>query len=675
MNSRVDDPSKTDESGKPNMATAGDDPTPKNEDVDGKSDTDDSVMGALLKDEESYKKELTKRRDLRGRLRGKIQEVQAAVECIIVPEGQKTTDELQALETKESLLHDLLRRAEQDIAELQQLRQEVVSKIGKEQYRSSSSKSVFSVTDRIRGGTSTSEGYLSLASDGGANQSVDEHEDKQKANDDEHEDKEKTRDSRTVPGKGEDQRASVVVVKASPRSLAEMPVPRSHTHKAREHAGVKASPRSLAEMPVPRSHTHKAREHAGVDQRENTRRGVRSGINTQGVSKLALPECEDVLDLDSHFEVVEGILEESGAGSYVKGNEGQLTFVLREDIRMACVGKLLTTLPSGAVRDCAKRAAQRSRYCWERVKEQLRCRFWQKIGYNQQHQGVPSKTQLWGSREERVISEVKREARLQRGSYRDVSEEDWETLLSFSPEVQGGSGDITIVDIIRDVSRTAEDTSRREADRVAWVAQTTNSQDSGTGGAPPGKGAASSARPPKQSLESWARGFKASFVVTVRQLDEQEIKSTFQPDDWKPLRSKGKGQGQRFGRVVGAVVGYNDEAKGKAVIAKVGEDAQLKEKFRVRPFAFKDQGNDKGRIREEEKGVAGEEVEDKVCLIYLEVPVELQVRTDVVSAVDPKYRIQGVKDQGARKCIPTTRVAKWAKLADGSRTAITEEAE
>ncbi|KAF4647246.1 hypothetical protein FOZ61_004439, partial [Perkinsus olseni] len=211
---------------------------------------------------------------------------------------------------------------------------------------------------------------------------------------------------------------------------------------------------------------------------------------------------------------------------------------------------------------------------------------------------------------------------------------DWETLLSFSPEVQGGGGDITVVDIIRDVSRTAEDTSRREADRVAWVAQTTNSQVSGTGGAPPGKGAASSTRPPKQSLESWARGFKASFVVTVRQLDEQEIKSTFQPDDWKPLRSKGKGQDQRFGRVVGAVVGYNDEAKGKAVIAKVGEDAQLKEKFRVRPFAFKDQGNDKGRI-EEEKGVAREEVEDKVCLIYLEVPVELQVRTDVVSAVDP----------------------------------------
>ncbi|KAF4648607.1 hypothetical protein FOL47_002991, partial [Perkinsus chesapeaki] len=74
------------------------------------------------------------------------------------------------------------------------------------------------------------------------------------------------------------------------------------------------------------------------------------------------------------------------------------------------------------------------------------------------------------------------------------------------------------------------------------------------------------------------------------------------------------------------------------------------------------------------------------------VPAELQVRTDVVSAVDPKHRILGIKgtiDPGAgrtylclpkdrasrQRSIPTTKVSKWAKLADGSRTAITEEAE
>ncbi|KAF4646759.1 hypothetical protein FOL47_005694, partial [Perkinsus chesapeaki] len=66
-----------------------------------------------------------------------------------------------------------------------------------------------------------------------------------------------------------------------------------------------------------------------------------------------------------------------------------------------------------------------------------------------------------------VITEIKREARAKAGSYRAVCEESWETLLPFSEEVQLGPDEegITISDIIRDVSRTSEDTQRREADR------------------------------------------------------------------------------------------------------------------------------------------------------------------------------------------------------------------
>ncbi|EEQ97824.1 hypothetical protein Pmar_PMAR027317, partial [Perkinsus marinus ATCC 50983] len=181
---------------------------------------------------------------------------------------------------------------------------------------------------------------------------------------------------------------------------------------------------------------------------------------------------------------------------------------------------------------------------------------------------------------EKVISEVKREARSKRGSYRDVSEEDWETLLPFSLEVGDVITDgITVVDIIRDVSRTSEDTTRRETDKVALIAPPTSQQGVGMA-ASQGSGSATSTHPPKQSLESWARGFKASFVVTVKELNEQEIKKTFQPDDWRPLRSRGKGQGQKVGKVVGAVVGYSDEVKGKALMAKVAGDDQLKQKFR-----------------------------------------------------------------------------------------------
>ncbi|EER14646.1 hypothetical protein Pmar_PMAR015430 [Perkinsus marinus ATCC 50983] len=497
--SRVEEPSKPTESADRNMVTAGGGSTLKMDDADSKSEAASSTMGALLKDEESYKKELTKRRVLRGRLRGKIQKVQAAMECIIVPEDQETTEELATLEIQESLLHDQLRRAEKDIAELQELRQGVVSELGKEEHRSRASRSVFSYD--ARDGTSTSEVYLPTVS-GKEKFHQSEDEIKPRTENADHKDNCGTRDSRTVPA---------------------------------------------------------------------IQRALMHGYCSK--------------------------------------------YVMISGFRMACVGKLLTTLPSGAVRDCAKRAAQRSKYCWERIKDQLRCRFCKrtaiignireslaKLSYGgpgkvdqfldsaetivlRCHKAYKDKSEMFrvvraivntlpSGVAEKVISEVKREARSQRGSYRDVSEEDWETLLPFSLEVGDVITDgITVVDIIRDVSRTSEDTTRRETDKVALIAQPTSQQGVGMA-VSQGSGSATSPHPPKQSLESWAKGFKASFVVTVKEWNEQEIKKTFQPDDWRPLRSRGKGQGQKVGKV-----------KGKALMAKVAGDDQLKQKFRIKEVA------------------------------------------------------------------------------------------
>ncbi|EER09713.1 hypothetical protein Pmar_PMAR022150 [Perkinsus marinus ATCC 50983] len=106
---------------------------------------------------------------------------------------------------------------------------------------------------------------------------------------------------------------------------------------------------------------------------------------------------------------------------------------------------------------------------------------------------------------------------------------------------------ITVVDIIRDVSRTSEDTTRRETDKVALIAQPTSQQEVGM----------------------------AASQRSVKEFNEQEIKKTFQPDDWKPVRSSEKGQRQKAEKVVGAVVEYNDEVKGKALIAKVAEDGHV----------------------------------------------------------------------------------------------------
>ncbi|EER04050.1 hypothetical protein Pmar_PMAR022039, partial [Perkinsus marinus ATCC 50983] len=194
--SRVEEPSKPTESADRNMVTAGGGSTLKMDDADSKSEAASSTMGALLKDEESYKKELTKRRVLRGRLRGKIQKVQAAMECIIVPEDQETTEELATLEIQESLLHDQLRRAEKDIAELQELRQGVVSELGKEEHRSRASRSVFSYDDRD--GTSTSEVYLPTVS-GKEKFHQSEDEIKPRTENADRKDNCGTRDSRTVP--------------------------------------------------------------------------------------------------------------------------------------------------------------------------------------------------------------------------------------------------------------------------------------------------------------------------------------------------------------------------------------------------------------------------------------------------------------------------------------------
>ncbi|EER00233.1 hypothetical protein Pmar_PMAR017091 [Perkinsus marinus ATCC 50983] len=498
--SRVEEPSKPTESADRNMVTAGGGSTLKMDDADSKSEAASSTMGALLKDEESYKKELTKRRVLRGRLRGKIQKVQAAMECIIVPEDQETTEELATLEIQESLLHDQLRRAEKDIAELQELRQGVVSELGKEEHRSRASRSVFSYD--ARDGTSTSEVYLPTVS-GKEKFHQSEDEIKPRTENADHKDNCGTRDSRTVP--------------------------------------------------------------------------------------------------DSHFEVVEGILQESGAGSYSKGTDARLLFKVRDDIRIpdGMCGKTTYHSSVGSSEGlCEKSGSEIQRTAIiGNIRESLAKLSYGGPGKVDQfldsaetivlrcHKAYKDKSEMFrvvraivntlpSGVAEKVISEVKREARSQRGSYRDVSEEDWETLLPFSLEVGDVITDgITVVDIIRDVSRTSEDTTRRETDKVALIAQPTSQQGVGMA-VSQGSGSATSPHPPKQSLESWAKGFKASFVVTVKEWNEQEIKKTFQPDDWRPLRSRGKGQGQKVGKV-----------KGKALMAKVAGDDQLKQKFRIKEVA------------------------------------------------------------------------------------------
>ncbi|KAF4647343.1 hypothetical protein FOL47_004719, partial [Perkinsus chesapeaki] len=200
-------------------------------------------------------------------------------------------------------------RAEEEIEDLQQRRAEVVSKTAKEQARSVASRSVRTVGG-IRDGNASVKDFHSLTS---GEEKVDEDNNKQPCD--------PVEGSRKAQGEGESQRSFVLEPKASPRSSVER-------CRAREF--------------------HK------------------SSIKAIGVSKLMLPDCEDVLDLDSHFEVVEGILRESGAGEYIKGEAGKRQFVLREEMKMSCVGKLLTTLPAGKVRDSAKRAARRSKYTWER---------------------------------------------------------------------------------------------------------------------------------------------------------------------------------------------------------------------------------------------------------------------------------------------------------------------
>ncbi|EER00754.1 hypothetical protein Pmar_PMAR025444 [Perkinsus marinus ATCC 50983] len=131
MSSRVDEQLKDPRMAEHNMVTAGNGSTSREDKAGDGHDASEEVLKNLLRDEEAFKKELTKRRIHRGKIRGKIRVLQESMELLIIPEGQETTEELQSLEVQEDLLHDQLRRAEEYIEELQQCRAEVVSKTAK----------------------------------------------------------------------------------------------------------------------------------------------------------------------------------------------------------------------------------------------------------------------------------------------------------------------------------------------------------------------------------------------------------------------------------------------------------------------------------------------------------------------------------------------------------------
>ncbi|KAF4648217.1 hypothetical protein FOL46_003233, partial [Perkinsus olseni] len=206
----------------------------------------------------------------------------------------------------------------------------------------------------------------------------------------------------------------------------------------------------------------------------------------------------------------------------------------------------------------------------------------------------------------------------------------------------------------------------------------------------------------KGSLEDWAKQYPAVWVVTMKQFREEEVRENFKPDDIKRVGMRPKGGVRKYY----AVIGYRDADRGGAVGVRLQEVGK-----RARPgmteegHAPADKTSSYSLLKGKEpqgRHDSGEEGQspiqssadhtdyqcDRVCLVYLEVPQELRVDVELISAQQPTRAMRKLKatiDPGAGRtylCVepadcplPTKEIMRWAQLADGSKTSIVKAAE